>query len=260
MKPRTSLAIQRDVIIAIYLREMKTRFSGFILGNFWMVVEPLIFISIFIMLFGLRGRGEFGYAEPAVFITAGVLPFKTLWQFTMSKTKSAWSKAKSLAMFRQISLFDIFLTTALVEFSLFLVVGLLIVILLVWLGFDAVPKNFLPVIGYGFLLWLMAFSVGVSAAMISRFAKEIQTFLGMLSMPALFLSAVFFPMTAVPEPYRTTLAYNPLVHPMEFIREAWLGSYESPVADDYYLGAWVLCLMAFAMSQYSLNWRRLMSQ
>ncbi len=260
MKARHPLTIQRDVITAIFLREMKTRFTGYVLGNFWLILEPMLMISMFIILFGLRGRGEFGYAEPAVFVLAAFLPFKMLWQFTMNKTKTAASKAKQLGMFRQITLFDVFLTTALVEYFLFVFVGAILIAVLAWWGFSSMPKDVLMVLGYGATLWLLAMSVGIGAAMLSRFAKEVQVILGVFTLPAMFLSAVFYPMTIIPEPYRTWISYNPLVHPMEFIREGWLGTYESPVADNAYLFTWVVCLVVFALSQYSLNWRRLMSQ
>lgn len=260
MKPRHPLVIQRDVITAIFLRDMKSRFSGYVLGNFWLVLEPMMMISLFIVFFGLRGRGEFGYAEPAVFILAAFLPFKMLWQFTMNKCRSASGRARQLVMFRQITLLDIFLTTALMEYLLFVFIGVILITVLAWFGLDPMPKDVLLVLGYSTLLWLIGMSVGIISAMLSRFAKEVQIILGILTFPALILSAVFFPMSIIPEPYRSYLAWNPLVHAVEFIREAWLGIYVSPVASHSYLFAWVLGLLFAALSQYSLNWRRLIAQ
>ena len=82
---------------------------------------------------------------------------------------------------------------------------------------------------------------------------------GLINMPLLFTSAVFFPMTIVPEPLRTYLAYNPLVHPMELIREMWFSHYTSPVLDMRYCSLWLICLWAVAMAGYRVRWRRIVA-
>ena len=76
----------------------------------------------------------------------------------------------------------------------------------------------------------------------------------------MFISAVFFPMTVVPEQYQGLLAMNPLVHAMELIREGWLPLYESPVARPGYLYMWTLCALALAISSYRLRWQRMIAR
>ncbi|GHF18389.1 transport permease protein [Kordiimonas sediminis] len=259
MRARSTLAIQKDVVFAIFLREMSGRFSGYTFGNIWLVLEPLLMMGVFILLFGARGRGEFGYAEPPIFIFAGFLPFRLLWNSTMRNNMNALGSAKQLIGFRQVKLFDVFLARTLSEGALFFVVGTIIGLIFLWLGFDPVPKDFLGVFGYCFLLWLFAAGFGILACILSEITQEIQKVISLISMPLMILSAVFFPMSTIPEPYRSWLAYNPLVHFNEFIREHWLQAYTSPVADMEYLLAWTIGMLTVALATYRLRWKKVLA-
>ncbi len=259
MQKRSSLSIQKDVIFAIFVREMTSRFSQYTFGNAWIILEPVLMITLFILLFGARGRGEFGYAEPAVFIFSAFLTFKLLWQQTMKKNMGALSGARSILGFRQVSLFDVFLARTVIEGGLCVVAGVVIALGLMWFGFSPAPTNPLPVFFYGLVLLIFASGFGILACIVASFAKEIEKLISLLTMPILFTSAVFFPMTVVPEPYRTWLAWNPLVHAMELIRENWLSSYTSPVSDVQYFLSWTIGVLALALMSYRLSWKRMVA-
>jgi len=260
MKARSAFSIQRDVIFAIFLREMNSRFSTYTFGNIWILLEPVLMMSVFVVIFGVRGRGEFGYVEPPVFILASFLPFRLLWQSPMRRNMKAMGGARGLLGFRQVRLFDVFLTRSLVEAGIFLVSGTVLVLGMLWLGFDAVPMDPLKTLYYGMILWLFACSVGILACIVADFAREVEKTIGILTMPLMFLSAVFYPMTIIPTAYRGLFAMNPLVHANELIREAWLPLYESPVADPGYLYVWTLCAMALSIASYRLRWQRMVAR
>lgn len=259
MKARSAFSIQKDVVFAIFVREMNSRFGSYTFGNVWLILEPLLMMVMFILIFGLRGRGEFGYIDPPIFVFAAFLPFKILWQLTLRRTMSSLSGGKGLLGFRQVRLFDMFLTRSLMEAALFVVVGVILGLGLYWFGFDPVPRDILLVLGYCLIFWIFATGVGILACMVSQTAKEIEKLVSMIQMPLLFLSAVFFPMTIVPEPFRTWLSWNPLVHAMELVREAWFPVYISPVADVGYLSTWAICTLALALATYRLSWQKVLA-
>ncbi|MFC3051689.1 ABC transporter permease [Kordiimonas pumila] len=260
MKARSAISIQRDVIFAIFLREMNARFKSYTFGNIWIILEPLLMISVFLVLFGARGRGEFGYVEPPVFILAGFLPFRTLWQATMRKNMSALGGAKGLLGFRQVRLFDIFMARSLVEGGIFLVSGTALVLIMMWLGFAPLPNDPLFMLFYAAHLWLFAIFFGILACVIASIAREVEKLVNLFTMPLMFVSAVFYPMTIVPARYQDLMALNPLVHASELIREAWLPGYISPVASYEYLFVWILILSALAVSAYRLRWQRMLAR
>lgn len=260
MKARSAFSIQRDVVFAIFVREMITRFSTYTLGNIWLVLEPLIMMVLFIILFGARGRGAYGLDEAPVFVFAAFLPFRMLWVSTMRQSAGARAAAKGLMEFRQIRLFDVFLARSVIEGGLFFVVGLILALGLVWLGYDPWPDDVLVTLAYCVVLWLFAAAFGMLACMVGSVAREIEKLVSLLTMPLMFLSAVFFPMSIVPKQYYSYLTWNPLLHGMELIREGWFSNYTSPVADSAYLIACMLICMGLAMSSYRLTWRRILAR
>ncbi len=259
MKARSAFSIQKDVIFAIFVREMNARFSSYTFGNVWLVLEPLIMMSMYIVIFGLRGRGEFGFVEPPVFVFAAFLPFRLLWNSTMKKASGVVAGSAGLTGFRQVRLFDIFLARMVIEGGLFIVVGVLLGLILIWAGFDPVPRDPLRLLWYCIMLWLFAGGFGLLACLVSQFAREIEKVINLATMPLLFLSAVFFPMTLVPKPMQDALAINPLVHAMELVREAWFTNYVSPVADENYLFVWMIVTLGLAIASYRLMWQRILA-
>ena len=164
---------------------------------------------------------------------------------------------RGLMGFRQVKLFDVYLARSVVEGGVFLVSATVVGALLAWWGFDVWPNDFLLVLAYCTIFWLFAISFGILASVISQFSPEITKLINLLTMPLLFLSAVFFPMTFIPTEFHNIMAKNPILHAMELIREAWFEQYTSPVADVKYLGAWTLGMMALAISGYRLSWQRM---
>lgn len=260
MKARSAFSIQKDVIFAIFIREMVTRFSSYTFGNIWLVLEPLLMMILFMFIFGARGRGAYGFVEAPVFIFSAFLTFRLLWNYTMRQNFGARNGTQGLLEYRQVRLFDVFLARSIIEGALFIVVGLIIAVGLVWLGYDPWPDDLLLVLGYCLVLWLFAASFGMLGCMLGSFAREIEKFISMMTMPLMFLSAVFFPMSIVPPQYWKYLTWNPILHAMELIREAWFVRYTSPVADLQYLLAFMLVFMALAMSTYRLSWRRVLAR
>ena len=59
---RTSLQVLRDVTFGLLIRELKTRFGSYRLGYAWALLDPLLIIGAFSLIFGLRGHSGFGGA------------------------------------------------------------------------------------------------------------------------------------------------------------------------------------------------------
>ena len=129
-----------------------------------------------------------------------------------------------------------------------------------WLGFDAMPGDPLLMLYYGLVLWFFACSFGMLACIVAEFAREVEKVINILTMPLMFMSAVFYPMTVVPPEYYGLFSMNPLVHASELIREAWIPLYTSPVAKPGVLYVWTLCTAALAVASYRLRWQRMVAK
>ncbi|WP_429182893.1 ABC transporter permease [Aeromonas rivipollensis] len=256
--PRTPLQVLRDVTFGLLIRELKTRFGSYRLGYAWALLDPLLMICAFSLIFGLRGHSGFGGAPAPLFITASYLPF-LFFKNVVSKLQSAVSANTGLFCYRQVTPFATFVARFILEAMIGMIVGIILVLGLLWFGFDAIPADLLQVILIYLLLMVFSFSLGIVFCVAGNLFQEADKFLRLLMMPLMFISCVMHPLMAIPAQYQHWFLWNPLVHAVELIRSGWLAGYSSPNVSWTYLFSITLLLLTFAMSCYRLSHRRLIA-
>jgi len=256
--PRSSFQVLRDVTFGLLIRELKTRFGSYRLGYAWALLDPLLMIGLFSAIFGMRSQSGFGGVPVQVFITAGYLPFM-FFNKVVSQLKSAVNANMGLFCYRQVTPFATFVARFILESIIGLVVGVILVLGLMWFGFDAIPSDPLEVILVYFLLMIFSFSLGIIFCVSICLFKEADKFLGLIMMPLMFISCVMYPLATVPSQFQHWFLWNPLVHAIELIRSGWIAGYVSPNVSWVYLSGVTLVLLTFAMSCYRLSHRRLIA-
>ncbi len=256
--PRSSFQVLRDVTFGLLIRELKTRFGSYRLGYAWALLDPLLMIGLFSAIFGMRSQSGFGGVPVQVFITAGYLPYM-FFNKVVSQLKSAVNANMGLFCYRQVTPFATFIARFILETIIGLVVGCILVLGLMWFGFDAIPSDPLEVVLIYFMLMIFSFSLGIVFCVMSSLFKEASKFLDLLMMPLMFISCVMYPLATVPSQFQHWFLWNPLVHAVELIRSGWIAGYESPNVSWAYLFSVTLVLLTFAMSCYRLSHRRLIS-
>ncbi|EHK2643444.1 ABC transporter permease [Escherichia coli] len=256
--PRSSFQVLRDVTFGLLIRELKTRFGSYRLGYAWALLDPLLMISLFSVVFGMRSQSGFGGVPAQVFITAGYLPF-IFFNKVVNQLKSSVKANMGLFCYRQVTPFATFVARFLLESMVGMIVGGILVLGLLWFGFDAIPADPLELtLGY-FLLMVFSFSLGIVFCVIGTLVPEADKFLSLLMMPLMFISCVMYPLATIPTQYQHWFLWNPLVHAIELIRCGWIEGYVSPSVSWIYLSSVTLLLLTFAMSCYRLSHRRLIA-
>src|SRR5262245_64587652 len=75
LRQRSAWEVQRAVLFALVLREMKARVGGQWIGAVWTLIEPLTHVMILVTVLGfIRNTGQRG-AEYPVFLVTGLLPY-----------------------------------------------------------------------------------------------------------------------------------------------------------------------------------------
>lgn len=257
--PRTPLQVLRDVTFGLLIRELKTRFGSYRLGYAWALLDPLLMIGAFSLIFGMRdGHSSFGGAPAPLFIAASYLPF-LIFRGVVSKLQSAVSANMGLFCYRQVTPFATFVARFMLEVMVGMMVGLILVLGLLWFGFDAIPADPLQVIIGYLLLMVFSFSLGIVFCVIGSLFREANKFLSLLMMPLMFISCVMYPLATIPSQYQHLFLWNPLVHAIELIRFGWIAGYNIPNVSWTYFSSVTLLLLTFAMSCYRLTHRRLLA-
>lgn len=256
---RSSLQIQYSVIRALFLREAVTRLTGGRIAWFWLLLEPLAHLAMFVILMGFILKRVIPGADPAMFIATGLAGY-FMFNRAYSQARNAISSNLALFAYRQVKPVDTIITRALVEGVLFSI-SIVILFFILWLlGKDVLPASPIEFILALGLLWLFGLGFALIMATCTELMPSVGNIVDLLLRPLYFLSAVMYPVAAIPQPYRDYLLFNPLVHGIESIRHAYFERYYSPSEISLgYLAAWAAALILLGLALQIKYQQRLMA-
>ncbi|WP_288130910.1 ABC transporter permease [Microbulbifer sp.] len=253
---RNPWQVQRDVIRALLIREMKTRFGKWRLGYAWVLLEPAMHILVLATIFSLLGREFYPGIPTMLFMLGGIAPF-ICFSSCFGKGVAAVESNRGLFNYRQLRPFDTVLTRVLLEFAIYLFSLLALLVILAWFGVTAEFNDFLLLVLINLLFFGFCLGVSLTMCVVGEKFPEVAKFAPMIVRPLYFISGVFFSLEQVPEEYHGYLSWNPLLHMIELTREGLFASYHGMFANLPYLAASSLSVLAFGLVVYRSQWRDL---
>ena len=236
---RKSWEIQKAVIIALFLREVKTRFGVQKLGYLWAVLEPAAIIIVFWVMFGFRMRAHLPGIDYPMYLMTGMVSWN-LFSSLVMRSMVAFEANKGLFVYRQVKPIDALLARALVECLIYLSVLLVFMVAGDVMGYDisvfSIPLlvgAFAGVLAFGFFL-------GLAGAIASHFSENVPKVIGLIMRPLFYSSGIFFTISTVPEKFRGLLLLNPMLQWNEVVRAAYFHTYSAEYVSPSYLGGWLL--------------------
>jgi capsular polysaccharide transport system permease protein len=226
MKPRSPWEIQKTVVLALILRELKTRFGVHRMGAAWLFLEPMVHVAIMMAIFGFARSDAMPGIDFSVFLLVGVVPF-LLFKSIALRIMEGVEGNKGLFTYRHIKPMDVFLSRAVLETALYSIVLAVMLLGLMWLGFDIAVASPLEFLLLGIVIVVGGFGFGLVLSVIAEFMPEAKPIIRMLFMPLYLLSGVIFPVAALPRQYREWLLWNPVLHAIELARDAFLAGYRA---------------------------------
>jgi len=258
-RKRTPWEVQRAVLFALVLREMKARVGGQWVGAVWTLFEPLTHVMIMVTILGFVRNMAHGSLEYPVFLVTGLLPF-FLFQHLATRLMDGIESNRGLFSYRQVKPLDTLVSRACVEALMNLLVYAFTLGILAWLGFSVVPAGPLEMIGVNLVMILLGTGFGVTSAVISHERPRLRSFIRMTMMPLYFASGVIFQVDLLPREYLDWLLLNPLLHLVELSRHAFLQAYvPAEGVNALYPVLVTLVLGALAMMLYRTNRLRLVT-
>lgn len=255
---RSPWASQLRVIIALFRREMTSRFGKYRLGLFWMLLEPVISVIFIGLVLGALAERTVPEIPYAFFLLNGFV-FLKLFTGPMSSGINALNANQGLLVYPAVRPLDPFLArfafellTALFSFTIFCIVGL-------WLGVN-ISLGRLDVFLACFLLtWLAGCGFGLIFGVMAAHFKEVEKIVPVLQRPLLFISAILIPFSTLPQEAQNILRFNPLVHTIELSRKALFPYYYVERVDLFYPGIVVIVVLAVGLTVFRNN-RHFLSQ
>lgn len=230
---RSAAERQRRVLFALMLRNVRTRFFGHGLGYLMYIAWPLSHILIIVAIFVVAGRSAPYGDSVALFIATGALPFMIFSYLSRFMMISVFTTRPLLA-FPEVKILDILLASALLETLAACCVTVILIVVAWFSGIDVMPINIIQAsyalgaalllgFGFGFLNGVIALALPFWMTVYS------------LSIVAFWMSAgIFFVPDALPETFRSALAWHPVLQTVEWMRSAYYEGYGDSVLDRRY--------------------------
>ena len=230
------LATQLRVIGALLLRELHTRYGRENIGYLWLIGEPLMLASVMALL---HKSGHTAYGsdiKPLPFIVLGYTTF-IMFRSIVNRADSALTSNAPLLYHRMVTIFDIVFARALLEVAgTFLAYSVLVALL--WsVGLMDLPARPLYLYAAEGLMFWYAFCNAMIISAITFHNRTIERLVHPYSYFMIPLSAAFFQVSMVPEPYRSWLLWVPLPHIMELARYGQFNSANLDYCSPWYVVA-----------------------
>ncbi|MFZ1726898.1 MAG: ABC transporter permease [Albidovulum sp.] len=233
-------------IVALVLREMATTYGRSPGGYLWTILEPVAGIALLTLAF------SFTFVNPpigtnfAIFYATGMVPFVAYLDMS-AKIAGSIQFSKPLLTYPRVTFADAligrFLTNGLTQLlsAYIIFTGMLLI-------FDTRTSPDLPQIALAMAMAAMlALGVGTMNCFLMSMLPIWQKTWAILNRPLFLISCIFFVFDGVPEPARSVLWYNPLVHVIGQMRHGFYPSYDALYVSPFYVFSLSLGLLALGL-------------
>ena len=208
----------RALIARLARREIEARYRGTVLGVVWAIGVPLMLLSVYTFVFStvFRGRwrsGSDSTGEFALLLFSGLLVFSV---FADCVNRAPGLMLENASYIKRVIFpLEILPWVALLSALFNLLVGTVVLGLFYGFVFGVPPMTavLLPVV----LVPLVLVALGLTwfLASVGVFLRDIRPVVPIATQMLIFLSPVFYPLDAVPEPYKRLILANPLTTVLE---------------------------------------------
>ena len=247
------LASQRHLLARLVVRELRSKYQGSSFGVAWSLLMPVLMLGVYLFVFGYifnarRGDAHANLTEFGLALFSGILIHGLLAE-CLTRSPAAIVAQPNYVKKVVFPLELLPLTVvggAIVQYVIGFAILLLAITvfeglpLLAW----AVPLALLPLI-------VLSTGVAFGLAALAVYVRDVAQLTGLLSTVLMFLSPVFYPVSALPEVLRPWMFLNPLTLPIETVRALLLGGPLPPLFAwaGYSLVALVVLLLGWAFFQ-----------
>ena len=242
------LTTQLRVIGALLMRELHTRYGRENIGYMWLIGEPLMLASVIAALHS-SGHTEYGTdMKPVPFAVLGYTIY-IMFRGIVNRSEGGLEANAPLLYHRMVTIFDIVTARAVLEAAgTFLALAVLMIILN---GFGAASPPARPLYLFaaiGLMFWY-SFAHSLIITAITHDNRLVGRLVHPYSYFMIPLSAAFYQVQWVPNPFRAYLLLLPLPHIFELARYGEFRTADLRFCDPQYIVAACMVLTAVGLVQ-----------
>lgn len=209
----------RALILMLTRRDIEARYRGSALGTAWMLAAPLVTLAVYTFVFSFVFQGKWngiinqGYKGYAIILFSGLVIFN----FFSECLNRAPNIVRDNVNYVKKIVFPLELLSVIYCLSsMFQMFVNYIILLAFYVLLIGVPPWTVLIFPF-FLLPLFIFSLAITwlFSSLGVFLPDIKQVTGIMSTVLMFISPVFYSITAIPEKYRYLMYLNPLTFVLE---------------------------------------------
>lgn len=231
------------MIGATAMLELQQRYAGSALGSIWILLYPVVFLSIYLFLYLVIFQVRFPDMSGlgfAVYVFSGLVPYLVMME---SITRGATIIKENIHLIKNVIMPIELVPLRLVFVSLMAQAASLILLLSLILVENDLSWRvvFFPVVLVFLTMFILGFVYYVSS--LGVVFRDVGYIVSLLMVALMFLSPIAFRADMVPQALQAIVYLNPVSYPLEAVRWSLLASHDV----DYYrlLGFPVMALFIF---------------
>lgn len=225
-KPST-LDVQLQVLSALMLRDIRTRFGRTIWGNAIVVVWPTCHVLVIVATMAIRHMPAPLGESLVLFIFTGMVPM-VIFMYLTRKMMEGIMANRPLLSFPDVKFMDIILSRAIVEVLNIVASIAITMLIMATIGVDPMPERPARAIAAVCGTFLFALGMGFINANIATIFPPYVVGYALIIILMYGLSGVFFVPDGMPQELYDALMWNPMTHAIMWLRSAYYPGY----ADD----------------------------
>jgi len=233
-----SLYKNRILILDLIKREVVGRYRGSTMGLLWSFFNPVLMLAVYTFMFSVvfKARwvgGSDSKVEFALIMFTGLMMFNLFGEVVNRAPSLILSNANYVK--KVVFPLEILPVVALGSAAFHLLVSLLVWILF-FLVFFALP-SWTALQIFMILIPLMLLTLGLAwlLASLGVYLRDVGQIISVVTMVLMYLSPIFYPVSAVPEKVRELMSLNPMTYIVEDARNVMIFGKS---LDWFHWGAW----------------------
>ncbi|KZR66187.1 MULTISPECIES: ABC transporter permease [Prochlorococcus] len=206
---------QRELLWKLSRREVEGRYRGSVLGWGWSLITPLLMLGVYTFVFSQVFKARWGDLESsgpwlfAINLFAGLIVFNVFSETTNASPALILSKSNLVT--KVIFPLEILPAVTLIAALFHGLTSLMVLIV-----FELISQGQIPLtIAWIPVIWIPlaggCLTLGWTLSALGIYLRDLTQVVGVITNLLMFLSAVFYPLSALPERWQPLLRLNPLV-------------------------------------------------
>jgi len=216
----------RDLVMIFVRRDFVSAYKQTILGPLWFLIQPLITTIVFTVIFGKIAHLSTSNVPATLFYMTGV----TAWNyFSSCLNKTSGTFINNAGIFGKVYFPRLTVPVSIIISNLITFLVQFLFLLCFWVYFYYIGATvhmneyilLLPVLLI--LMALMGLGFGIIISSLTTKYKDLQFLVGFGVQLLMYASPIIYPLSSIPDKYKTLVMLNPMTSIIETFKYALLG-------------------------------------